>query len=342
MEERHACLDRSRGASALDRLLDFVDRDLSDNAGHKVAMPFLGGLAESCRQNITSRRREILDELIDLIEQGLRDGSIRSCHPATIGQVVLNFLERFVVFDDWLATAARTKSRDRITQEVVEIIRQGILAPGVVPGPPSHVIASGELLVGVSGGLSSDFDRYEQIMRVATRAFNAEGAGASIPRMAQELGVSKTVIYHFAVDKRDLLSQCYLRGVRVLERSHQIAIDHGLDALDEIVIHRNNLFLFHASDAGPFTLLNALDYLLPQQQRVLEVRNAAVRAVSEDRLRRAIEDGAVRDRIDPQIAQALFGQALYGLPSWYSTSHRLSVAEVAVESGLLLFKGLQR
>lgn len=340
MDKRQACLDSAEGDSALERLLQFVRRDLSEETEHKVAMPFLGGLSDPVQRKILNRRGEILHQLVSLISQGIDEGSIRACHSETIGQVILNYLERFVVFDEWLATAARSKSQQRVTQEAVEILQHGILVPGHAIRRPSFEISTGALLTNVPYGISPEFDHYEQVLRVATKAFNEEGSGASIPRMARELGVSKSVFYHFVMDKRDLLSQCYLRGVRVLERSHQIAIDRGTDALDEILIHRNNLFSFHASEAGPFTLLNALDYLQPQQQRVLEVRNAAVRALSEDRLSRAISEGAVRPTIDPQIAQALFGQALYGLPSWYDETLPVSVMDVARESGSLLFQGL--
>lgn len=338
---RLASLREAEGSTALDRLLDFVWRDLGTDLQQKVAMPFLGGLSAEVRRRILRKRQQILQELVALLETGVEEGSIRPCHAETNGQVILNYLERFVVFDEWLATAARTKSQTRVTQEVVEILRHGILQSDVPVTKPSYEISDGGLLIGVPEGVSADFDRYESIMRVATAAFNAEGSGASIPRMAKELGVSKSVFYHFVIDKRDLLAQCYLRGVSVLERSHQIAIDHGKDAVDEIFIHRNNLFSFHASSAGPFTLLNALGYLQLQQQRVLEMKNAGVRALSEQRMQRAIDAGKVRAEIDPQIAQALFGQALYGLPAWYDSKSSLSVMEVANESGMLLYKGLE-
>ncbi len=340
IDKRQACLSAATGDSALERLLDFVWRDLAEAPELKVAMPFLGGFPADIRRRITRRRQGLLDEIIALVQLGVDEGSIRPCHPETNGEVILNYLERFVLFDEWLATAAKTKSQTRVTQEVMDILRHGILTPGQSI-EPSYRLAAGTDLVGVPEGISPDFDRYEEIMRAATRAFNQEGAGASIPRMAKQLGVSKTVVYHYAMDKRDLLSQCYLRGVRILERSHQIAMDFGTSAVDEIFIHRQNLFQFHASEAGPFTLLNALGYLHPQQRRVLNMRNAAVRAVSEDRMRRAIAAGAVRPGIDPQIAQALFGQVLYGLPSWYRDDFPLSVMEVAQESGMLLFRGLE-
>jgi hypothetical protein len=111
--------------------------------------------------------------------------------------------------------------------------------------------------------------------------------------------------------------------------------------VDEILIHRDNLFSFHESSAGPFTSLNALGYLHPAQTRVLQVKNAAVRGLSEQRLERGIRAGMVRENIDPQIAQALFGQVLYGLPSWHDEKFPLSAMDVADESGRLLLKGLQ-
>ncbi len=341
LEKRRECLQQATGSSALDVLLDFAARDIATGWEHKVAMPFLAGLPSKNRIRITESRAQLLRSLVDLIERGISEGSIRNCHSLTIANLVLNCLERFVSFDEWLASSAKSKSRKRVTAEVVEVLQRGILASGVPVPEPAFTALDGATLAGEQPGVAPEFNAYERVMRSATRAFNRWGASASIPRMAKEVGVSKSVFYNYAIDKRDLLNQCYLRGVRVIELSHRIATLVAGDPVEEILIHRNNLFAFHGSEAGPFAALNAIGYLHPAQTRVLQARNAAVRSLSENRLIRGAETGLMRENLDPQITQALFGQVLYGLSSWHEDSYPLTVMEVAKESEQLLMKGLQ-
>ena len=242
LDKRRECLERASGATALDTLLDFAARDIVTGWEHKVAMPFLAGLPLKNRARIAESRTELLNALVALVERGIGEGSIRHCHSLTIAQVTLNCLERFVSFDEWLASAAKSKSKKKVTDHVVGILQHGILAADTpLPERGFHELP-GAMLAGSPPGIAKEYDHYERIMRVATRAFNREGATASIPRMAKELGVSKSVIYHYAIDKRDLLNQCYLRGVRVIESSHRVASLLSSDPLDEVLIHRNNLF----------------------------------------------------------------------------------------------------
>lgn len=340
MEQRRAHFDEAEGASALERMLDFVYRCLTEDLEHKARFPFLGGFPEPHRKSIERLRGSLVRSIVELLESGMAEGSIRECHALTIANVTMDYLDRFVGQDDGLLGEVKPRDIPATAASVIDILRFGLLHRGVLLGRPSFDLPSGEDLVGTPRGLAEEFDRYEDVLRASTAAFNAHGAGASIPRIAAELGVSKTVIYQYAVDKQDLLAQCYLRGTRVIEASQRTAHHFGRDPLDELLIHRNNVYKFHSSTAGPFTLLNAVDYLRPQQARVIRVRNRANRATSEDRLARAIRAGLVREDINPHVTQPLIGQALYGLPAWFYAGYPITVMDIAYESLALVLKGL--
>lgn len=326
--ERRTCLDEAAGESALDRLSDFVRRDLSQHLAYKVPLPHRSTLPPKIRGRITRVRNELLRDVAALIDSGIAEGSIGRCHAITVANVLLEFHERFVALDD-----------DAVAQ-VVGVLRNGILRRRAPLPRPSFELPSTDWLLGTALGLDPDFDRMDEILRVSTLAFNAEGPLASIPRIAETLGVSKTVVYQFAVDKQDLVFQCYLRGAHAVELSHRIAADYGRSPLDEVLIHRTNLYRFHASDLGPFPLLNAQRFLRASQERVIQVRNQGVRRTSEHRLERGIAQGEFRIDIDPAVVQPLFGQALYGLPGWYSDGYPLPIDDVTHETGQMLICGL--
>lgn len=341
LEQRRSQFEQAAGESALDRLLDYFYRYLTEDLEYKVPFPYIGGFPEPQRKSLLRMRRALLRDLVKLLDRGMAEGSIRLCQSATIANVLTSYLDRFVSLDDGLGGEMRTTEPSVVVREMAQVLRKGLLFDEVPLARASYDLSAPEDLVGTAPGLSQEFDRYENILRASTAAFNAFGAVASIPKIAAGLGVSKTVVYQYAVDKQDLLAQCYLRCARVVEASHRVAADFGRDPVDEALIHRNNLYKFHSSVAGPFTLLNATQYLRPQQLRVLRVRNAGVRATSEHRLARAIGAGVIRSDVHPPMVQPLLGQALYGLPAWYTDAHPTSVMEVAHETGALLFKGLQ-
>jgi AcrR family transcriptional regulator len=287
---------------------------------------------------VESARAALLDRIAGLIERGLLEGSIRRYHSRTVANVVLGTVERYVSAD------ARARIGDQamsaLAARVAEVYRVGILGDRSRLARPSFSIERGEELSSTAAARDPELARFDEIIRTATRHFNAEGERASIPRIAAELGVSKTVIYQYALDKQDLLFQCYARAARVVEMSHRIASDRGRDALDEMLIHRENLYRYHASAAGPFALLTSMDFLKPQHLRRMRLSNRRVRLTSQERMKRAIEQGFVRAGVDPAVVQPLFGEALYGLPYWYTSRYPLSIEEVCRQTGLVHFVGL--
>ncbi|MEX0941705.1 MAG: TetR/AcrR family transcriptional regulator [Pseudomonadales bacterium] len=326
--------------SALNQLLSFFSRDLSENNSYQVRFPPFNALPEENRRSLIDARNELLEELKDLIEKGIDEGSIRPCHSLTVANVVLGIVERY--------TPPRLQgpsqmSVKQIVAEMVGILKNGILSDETnTLSSPSYVISKGEDLLGYDPGYDSELKRLDSILSTATQHFNVEGAGASIPRMAAELGVSKTVIYQYIMDKQDLLLQCYLRGTRLVAMSHRIASDFGHSPLDEMLIHRQNLYRFHDSQAGPFTLINAIHFLHAPQQKLMRLRNIAIRETSIERMRRAVNAGQIRANVVPEIAQPLFGQILYALPGWYSDTYPLSIDEVCMQTGQVLFLGLKK
>ena len=341
IDNRRALLDEARGESALDRLANFVSADLLEKREQKIRIPVLIPLPEENRRPVLARRSMLRDDIAALIETGIKEGSIRECHAVTIANLIVTTLERFTRHDANVSATIRNAEAEFIAAELTSLFRIGLLRNRKQIPTPSFCISSGDDLLGVMPDIDPEIERLEQIYRVATRHFNAEGSQASIPRMATELGVSKTVIYQYAIDKQELLFNCYARGASVVERSQRLASIYGKDPLDKIVIHRKNLYLFHDSAAGPFTLLNAVEHLKPQHQRIINLRNRGVRETSVQRLNEALDAGYLRQDMNAVVTQAVIGQSLYGLPSWFNDAYPLSIEDVANQAMMLHYQGLQ-
>ncbi|MEX0941493.1 MAG: TetR/AcrR family transcriptional regulator [Pseudomonadales bacterium] len=340
IERRKNLLLRSTGESELDRLIDFFGRGLVEDRQFQVRSALVSGLPEPNLFRITVARNELRDLIKDLLERGVAEGSIRRCDSLTMANALLGLLERLAFFDRAIfSDDVRKLPLSRIVDEICRILRNGVLTVDQVP-QASYSIKDGTELLSFNSALTPELERLDTILSTATQHFNQAGANASIPRIAEELNVSKTVVYQYFMDKQDLLFHCYLRGVGIVENSHRVAKDLGQNPLDSSIIHRHNLYAFHASKAGPFTFLNAMHLLKPQQNRLISIRNNGVRDTSIQRMFDAQASGLIKEDITPSIAQPMFGQILYGLPSWYSAEYPLPINEVCWQTGLLPFIGL--
>lgn len=68
-------------------------------------------------------------------------------------------------------------------------------------------------------------------LRVATRLINAHGyRGASVERIASELGLATGTFYHHLANKDDLVVACFRRGFEAIRAAARLA-DHQADAL---------------------------------------------------------------------------------------------------------------
>lgn len=330
----------AEGDSALERLLDFIGRDLEERRKQKIRIPSLVSLPERFRQPVEVAREQFTCELAKLIGDGMADGSIRRCDAKTIAHIISHTVEAFVLVEKNASTRLRRSSGRTLASHVTDLVRRGIAQGRTLKFEPSWSLADGKDLIVSDTSVDEEIERLEQLKRTATRHFNARGAEASVSAMAEELGISKGVIYQYTQDKRELMFQCLERAVGVMQRSNWLASHHGQDPLDEILIHRNNLFLYHASDVGPFTNVGGIDYLKPHHQRLIKMQNRAVRQISARRVERGIAEGQLRREIDPDFVQPMLWQALYGLPGWFDDEYPLSIKSVSRQALMLHLQGL--
>ncbi len=328
------------GTTALDQLIDFVARDLIEDRDKKVGIPALIALPEENRQRVQAARDELVLGVANLVQAGIDEGSIRPVHALTVSNFIVHNVESYVRFDMDMPGRVRRAPLAEIANKLTSILRFGLLENRAVLPPPSHAFTPGEELLGFNPADDPEIARYEAILRVATRQFNQDSGHATVPKIAAELGVSKTVIYQYAEDKTDLLYLCYERAANVMAMCYRIAWEQAENPLDETFISHNSLYSFHAGEAGPFTNLDALQYLKPHHLRIIRLKNRGNSITSIKRRERAIEAGYLRSDINPELVQPMMGRGIYNLPSWYDESYPLSIDQVSSQDLSLLYQGL--
>ena len=181
----------------------------------------------------------------------------------------------------------------------------------------------------------------ETVLRRAIDLFNRQGYDAtSVTDLANELGLSKSAVYHHVSSKSDLLEQ---------------ALDEALDSLDDALTAART-----APDASAYTRLRlavtgsvqTLMDNLPAVTLLLRVRGnseleekalARRRAIDDalaQMVRDAVDEGALRADIPPElISRLLFGQ-VNSLTEWVRLDGRYDAARLAEAITAIAFDGL--
>ena len=180
------------------------------------------------------------------------------------------------------------------------------------------------------------------VLRAAIDLFNRKGYDAtSIGDVAEELGVTKSAVYHHVASKDALLAEAldealdeleavvagaaaadgsaYERLQDVVRRSVEVLVDHQPAVTLLLRVHGNSP-----------TELAALE-----RRRRIDAQLAALVAQSAD-------EGALRADLDPELVSRLLFGMINSLVEWYRPSGPVDVGQLADAVTAIAFEGLAR
>ncbi|XOV87782.1 MAG: TetR/AcrR family transcriptional regulator [Pseudomonadota bacterium] len=296
---RRELIAAAQGTTALDRLLDYLYKDIACRDLIRLLRVEL--LSARQRNRVEKAIEANIDVLQQLIEAGIRDGSIRSCDSGLTARTVHDVAERLSTHLD-PNIAEINQSTSETAEAVVAVIRDGLL-PEAETRLPS--IDHFKRFPDLSFALSAD-DRLEIILKEIVTSVSRYGVPAtSIPKVAASLGMTKTTIYRYAEDKEELLYLCLLRNSRLL-----FAVTTTISAMTDQPLEALLLLTWYSSvidrsDSGPLTHGGFLPHLTIQHQRVISHEQSRHRATMAAWAKRASERGLMRE-IDSNVVQVLF------------------------------------
>jgi len=178
------------------------------------------------------------------------------------------------------------------------------------------------------------------VLRAAIELFNRKGYDAtSIGDVAEELGVTKSAVYHHVPSKDHLLAQ---------------ALDEALDELEATVARAA------AADGSAYVRLrgvvrHSVEVLVDHQPAVtllLRVHGNSATELAALERRRAIDarlarlvgdaaaEGALRADLDPDLVSRLLFGMVNSLVEWYRSSGPVDVEQLADAVTAIAFEGL--
>jgi AcrR family transcriptional regulator len=183
---------------------------------------------------------------------------------------------------------------------------------------------------------------YDQqtVLNVAVEVFNRHGYDAtSMGILAENLGISKSAIYHHVPSKEDLLSLALEEALGGLESvwadpaAQEGTAEHRL----EFVVRSTVRVL---TEKLPFvTLLLRLRGNTETERAALERRRSFDRKVAE-LIGEAREEGTLRNDIDPRTVSRLLFGTINSIVEWYRPGGPLTPEKLADDVVAVVFDGL--
>lgn len=186
---------------------------------------------------------------------------------------------------------------------------------------------------------------YDQatVLRRAIDLFNRQGYDAtSVGDLARELGLTKSAIYHHVPSKEHLLAAALDEALDTLTAAIDAAAGaSGLDAQDRLRQAVRASVEILVDHLPAVTLLlrvhgnSELELAALKRRRALDDKLA-------DLVRAAVEEGAVRDDIAPELISRLLFGMVNSLVEWYRPGGPVDPHTLARSLAAIAFDGIAR
>jgi len=182
----------------------------------------------------------------------------------------------------------------------------------------------------------------ETVLRRAIEVFNRQGyEGTSMGDLAKELGLAKSSIYHHVPSKQHLLAAALDEALDGLSTAIDAATKQvpGTSASDRLRTAVQQSVAILIAHLPAVTLLlrvhgnSAVELAALKRRRAIDVKLASL-------VRAAVDEGALRADIDPDVISRLLFGMVNSLIEWYRPGGPVDPEVLARSIATLAFEGL--
>jgi AcrR family transcriptional regulator len=186
----------------------------------------------------------------------------------------------------------------------------------------------------------------QTVLRVAVDLFNEQGYdGTSVGDLARELGLTKSAIYHHVPSKEHLLERAVNEALDALTSAlDDVSARPGLSAEQRLRAAVRSSVTVLVDHLPAVTLLLRVHGNTPVEEAALARRRDIDRRLAA-MVRDAVDEGGVRDDLDPLLVSRLVFGMVNSLTEWVRRDHGDAAADaeaLADAISTLAFDGLTR
>jgi AcrR family transcriptional regulator len=184
--------------------------------------------------------------------------------------------------------------------------------------------------------------RREAIVETAAELYASKGfLGASISDLADALGASKSLVYHYYSSKEDILFEVMDSHLRALNDAVNLVVEMNIPAADRLrELTRSMMRLYVGAASRHKVLLNELDSLPPERRANIVSRQERLIRIVEKLLVEIQPSLKKRKRAQTPAAMLFFGMINW-THTWFRVDGGASAVEVADMAADITLRGLQ-
>jgi AcrR family transcriptional regulator len=309
---------------------------IKGNRGHLAGLTEIASLSAPHQEEISEHYRHFVIQVKDLINTGIKDGSMHAIHPGKAANAIWGNIFWLPV---WLFSVEESE-RETAYQEWLKIIKFGL------SNSAEHFefksVSFEDEQVAPTG-----FDRNEQnrkkqeaFLRVGSSFFNHKGfKGTSLDELAKSLGVTKGAFYYHIKNKEDLLIQCIERTFSVEQSvlSNTMAMD--ISAIDKLAYAAQKMFAIQLGDQGPLIRYATMWSLPVDKRKEMEVIASEVRDSFGDMIRSGISDKTIK-AVNLLVAENIIAGAIESIPDMAIVPNEIDLAQGSIDFFDIFFNGI--
>jgi len=335
-------LEAAQAENGLARLQRFIDLAMTPERPPLAVLSEIHALDESIAAVVRQAHERNLKSLRKFIKMGIEDNSIRPCDDEVIAQSIFGMLSWAQLLPEWSDAARGIRLRERTGASMVSLLTHGLATENAPPFHCDFDVQSFQLVIDdVFNRAQSSELKIDRVLANASYIFNRKGiAAASLDEIADHMGVTKGVLYHYFQDKEDLIIRCYDRAFAFQNKAIVHAETNSDNGLDAALI---NAHLNIQAKAGPVSPLMPQPGFgaLPEQtrRRFQKIAGRQNRSVANF-LAQGEKEGLARS-CDAALVTHICAGAFGWIPKWRSPDDSRSPIDIADEICALIDRGLQ-
>ena len=287
-----------------------LDGIINGSRGHLAGFTEIASLSTEHKKEISAFIRTFVIQVMELLEQGKKDGSIQNVHPAKAASALWGAIFWLPV---WLHSVDDDR-REEAFQQWLSIIKYGLNNHATPLSFAKTNIPKEQLAPAGFDRTQQNKIKQEAFYRVGSIFFNQKGfKGTSLDELAQSLGVTKGAFYYYIKNKDDLLIKCFERTINIENEVLEDALAMDKNGLEKLAYASQKLFSIQVGEEGPLIRYARMWSLDIDTRQKMENTTSKIRDLFGSIIQLGIDDKSIK-QVNLLVAENIIAGAIESIP----------------------------
>ncbi len=334
--------EAEKAGNGFEQVIAFLKLTLTPDRAPVAVLTEVNSLNPSIANIICDMNNANIARLMEMISLGQRDGSIRTGDALIVGQSIGGMLAWAQLLPLWTFKRNTIDIRKRAADTMEELLTHGLSIDRSTPFETYLQASDSEdQFTNIFDPEQAAAMKYQMVLKTASILFNQNGVEAtSIDQIADRIGVTKGVLYHYFDDKSDLIKQCYERSFDLYDRFIRAAQGVDGNALDILQTNTHLNIQAQTSRIAPLMPQPGFGSLQAKVRTRLTQKSRNQNQALAKMLDQAVHDGIARPYRSGMLTHICAG-AIGWIPKWLPENNTFKPFEIADKISNLFRFGLR-